>query len=408
MSIDQKALPFVDSSTTRVNQALRERNKRVRAKVLSEAQEVKEWRAGFKRSYGIDPLDQKSLPTMQEGFSWKKLREKLALREADSSTAFTQFLRAGVQGITNSLYEATPVSYDDWVTTVASSRDTELYAPNHGVSFPRQVGPSEYYPEVAAAALDIKLKNYKFGAVYSLEWELLEDDQTGSFARQAGMLGEYMKVLTEVLVMGKLASVANMQYIDYKVPVSETKPSGETNYPWSQAFIGGGANRPATYTVLTQAGVQAAFVGLMNQKNLQGIKMLVQPNRLIVGPNQQFEAAILAHSAYYPSGAAAAGAVGGAFAINPLHGIYDITVSRFVFKSDGTVTGDSKAWFLVDDSKPWFVLQLREAVSVMQEANNAGMSFNMDQIRYKARSRMNADFLDPRFAWQGNDGSITV
>ena len=116
-------------------------------------------------------------------------------------------------------------------------------------------------------------------------------------------------MLVEVWVMGKLASVSNMQYIDLKIPTSETKPSNESTYPWSTALVGGGANRPSTYTVLTQAGVQAGFIGLMNQKNLQGIKMLVQPNRLVIGPTQTFDASVLLNSAYYPSGAAAAGAV---------------------------------------------------------------------------------------------------
>ena len=386
---------------------LRERNERIAQRVLTEGAEIKSFRESFKKFHGVDPLDAEKFPVMKEGFSWGKLREKLSLREADASSSFTQFLRAGVQSITNAMYEATKTTYEDWVHTVASTKDTELYAPNQGVAFPRQVGPSEYYPEVGVAALNLQLQNRKFGAVYSLQMELLEDDQTGSFQRQAGLLGEYMKVLTEVLVMGKLASVANMQYIDYKIPVSETQPSTESTYPWSTALVGGGANRPASYAVIGQAAIQAGFVGLMNQKNLQGIKMQVTPNRLLVGPQSQFDTAVLINSSYYPSGAAAAGATGGAFAINPLHSIADITVSRFMFKNDGTCNGDSKAAYLIDDSKPWFVLQLREAVSVIQEAPNSGSNFSLDEIRFKARSRMNADFIDPRFAWQINDGSIT-
>lgn len=385
---------------------MRERNEAVIKKAVNENKEMKKYREGFKARFGIDPMDAEKFPVNKPGFSWSKLQEKLALKEADSSSAFTQFLRAGIQSITNAMYEATPTTFEDWVTVVQSSKDTELYAPNHGVAFPRQVGPSEKYPEVGAAALDIQLKNYKFGAIYALEKELLEDDQTGSFQRQAGFLGEYMKILAEVLCYGKLASVSGMKYIDYSIPVSETKPSGESVYPWSTALIGGGATKPASYGSLTQANVQSGIVGLMNQKNLQGIKMLVQPNRLLLGPATSFDASVLMHSAYYPSGAAAAGNVGGAFAINPIKGLLDITVSRFIFKNDGTVSGDSKAWYIVDDSKPWFVLQIREAVSVEQEATNAGTSFEVDQIRFKGKTRMNADHIDPRFAWIGNDGSV--
>jgi hypothetical protein len=384
---------------------LRERNLAVQKRVLLESQEIKDFRGAFKGRHGFDPLvESDKFPVQQPNFSWRKLETKL--READTSSAFSQFLRAGVQNITNGAYQSVETTHEDWTTNVQSSKDTELYAPNHGVAFPRQVGPSQLYPEVGAAALDIQLKNLKFGAIYALEKELLDDDQTGSFQQQSGMLGEYMKLLQEVLCYGKLASVANMQYIDYKIPTSETKPSYESAYPWSTSFKGGGANRPASYGALSQANIQNGIVGLLNQKNLQGIKMQVKPTRLIIGPTQQFDAAVLLNSAYYPSGAAAAGNTGGAFAINPIKGILDMTVSRFVFKNDGTVDGTSKAWYIVDDSRPWFILQIREAVTVEQEAVNAGEAFAKDVYRFKGRSRMNADFIDPRFAWQGNDGSV--
>lgn len=49
----------------------------------------------------------------------------------------------------------------------------------------------------------------------------------------------------------------------------------------------------------------------------------------------------------------------------------------------------------------------RESASVMQEAPNAGESFNRDIIRFRLVMRGNGDFIDPRFAWQGNDGSVT-
>jgi phage major head subunit gpT-like protein len=188
--------------------------------------------------------------------------------------------------------------------------------------------------------------------------------------------------------------------------VSETQPTSEANYPWSQALVGGGKNRPAAYGALNQANIQEGIIALMNQKNLQGIKMMVKPTRLLIGPKLSFDAAVLMNSSYYPSGAAAAGNVGGAFAINPLKSILDITVSRFMPKNDGTMDGDSKAWYIVDDTHPWFVLQLREAISLKQENPDAGQSFDFDVIRWKARMRGNADFIDPRFAWQGNDGSV--
>lgn len=385
---------------------LRESNQKVIKKALTNSVEYVDLKESMSRQFGVDITDEKQFNVMSPEFSWTKVQRKL--KEADASGAFSQFLRAGVQNITNSMYETTETTFEDFTTVVASTKDTELYAPNHGVSFPKQVGPQEKYPEVAAAALDIQLKNLKFGSMYSLTKELLDDDQTGSMQRQAGLLGQYMKLLTEVLVYGKLASVSGMQYQQYSIPVSETKPSYEANYPWTTSaapFKGGGFNA-ATPAALLQSNIQNGIQALMSQKNLQGIIMNVSPNRLIISPKYNFDSAVLANSAYYPSGAAATGNVGGAFSINPLKGMFDITVGRYMFDHTGVADGSSKAWYLVDDSKPWFIVQMREPVAVEQEATNAGSSFEIDVYRFKARTRMNADILDPRFAWRGSDGSI--
>ena len=65
----------------------------------------------------------------------------------------------------------------------------------------------------------------------------------------------------------------------------------------------------------------------------------------------------------------------------------------------------AETWFLVDASKPAFVLQMREGISVVAEAPNAGQGFERQIQRYRASMRANADFIDPRFMFIGNDGS---
>lgn len=405
------------STNNRCNRR-REQNRKMesdilRGKVRLKSGQVNEETAklaeAVKKRFGHDIFSEK-FEAGQSTFNWVRLREKLQAKfsEADSASSFAQFLRAGIINIATNQYEAVKTTYEDWVTVVPSGRDTELYTPNHGVSFPREVGRQQKYPEVGAAALDIKLRNRKYGSMYAIEWEFLEDDQTGSFQRNSALLGEYLKTLCEVLVYGKLASVANMRYVDFEIPTSETKPADEANYPWTLAaapLIGGGVTK-ATPGGLTQANVQAGIIALNQQKNLLGIKMNVVASRLVIGSQLKFDAHTLLNSAYYPSGAAAAGAVGGAFAVNPLQGILDLTVTRFMAKNDGTFNGDSRAWYIVDDTHSWFVLQQREPIAVVQENPQSGASFEQDVYRFKGRSRKNADFIDPRFAWQGNDGSV--
>jgi hypothetical protein len=313
----------------------------------------------------------------------------------------------------NSSYQTVPTTFESWTKTVNSTKREELYAPLHGLSFLSEVGSQELYPESRAAGLDIKLINRKYGVIYPIEKGLLEDDQTGQFAQQASLLGEYAKLALEAMTYAKLAGVftggAVANYSTLSIPNTETKPSTETNYPWSTSLVGGGANRPSSYTILTQAAVQASFIGLMNQKNLLGLKMSVDPNRLIIGPAFRFDAAVLLNSSFYPSNSVTgtAGTTGNSFAINPIESIAALTVTRFMFKNDATVDGTSKAWYLVDDKKPWFITQIRQAALIEQESPTAGESFNRDIIRFKLSLRANADHIDPRFAWQGNDGSVT-
>ena len=400
---------------------LRPENTRKLRENLWQSPEVRSYRESFQRKHGFDWADSKAFPVGSDRFSWKKVANKLghgsvesALREADSATSFTQVLRAGIQQLVNNSYETVPTTFESWTSQVNSERDTELYAPLHGISFMREVGKQELFSESYAAGLDIKLVNRKYGEIYAVERELLEDDQTGQFAKQSGLLGEYAKLCWEVIAYAKLAGKftggAKANYAGLVIPNTETQPSNEANYPFATPaapFVGGGSNRPATYTMLTQAAIQAGFISQMNQRNLLGLLMNVDPKRLIVSPYNRFNAAILLNSSFYPSVPGSAGTTGATFAVNPIESIASLTVSRFVFEPSGTIDGQSTAWYLADDSKPFFVMQVRESASVIQEAPNSGESFNRDIIRFRLVLRGNGDYIDPRFIYQGNDGSVT-
>jgi hypothetical protein len=235
-------------------------------------------------------------------------------------------------------------------------------------------------------------------------------------AQLAGHLAEYVELLKEVYCYGKLASVANMNYAGLSIPVSETNPgtgAGYATYPWaasSGAFPGGGYNKPTSFSQLSQAGIQSGLESLMVQKNLLGLIMAVKPRKLLISPINQFNAMILMQSTLNPSMSSTAtgdiGKVGGISSVNPITSILDPVVSRYLFNNSGVTTGLSQAWYIVDASKPFFVLQLRDPGSVIMENPESGESFNRDVIRHRLKVRLNADWIDPRFAWQGDDGSV--
>lgn len=388
---------------------LRERNAAVVKRVTLGCQEAKEYRENFKKQWNVDPYDAAML---KEGFSFKKAAQKMAsFREAEVSSAWVQLLRAGVQNIANNAYQMLDLTHESWVTAVPSSKNTELYAPLHSVGFPNEVGEGALFPEVSTAGLNIKLENRKYGSMFAVSHEAMEDDQTGQLSQKATQIGEYLKVLTEVLVMGKLLSPSGgVNYLNFQVFTSETKPSNEANYPWTTAaapFVGGGYNRPASFTILNDAGLKAGLQIMGQQKDLLGNYMAVNPSHLLISPQRRFDANTILNSEWYPAGAQSGGVTGGAFSRNQLKGLVDLLITPYMPKASGVIDGLAESWFLVDASKPAFIHQIREGISVVQEAPNSGDGFSRQIQRSRASMRANADFIDPRFMFLGNDGSVT-
>ena len=381
-----------------------ERNLKVREKAAWGSPEMIAFRESMKR-FGMDMRDRAKMPMgIDPDFSWSEFKKK-TMKESNSASANAQLLRAGVQTAVNNLYPAIKTTHEQWTHTIQSSRDTELYAPLNALSFLEETGEGEKYAESSVVGLDIKLRNKKFGQMFPVSFELMDDDQTGQFALKVQDMAMYAAQLWEVYSYGKLNSISGgSKYGRLVVPASETKPASESVYPWSTAMVGGGATKSSA-AAMNQANIQLAFTALENQLNLQGLKMAVAPDTIIASPFYRWTLATLLNSNFYPSGAAAAGAVGGALAVNVLQGIANPVISRFVFDQNGATTS-SKAWYVLDSSKPAFVSQIREAAKITQENPEAGAGFERDIYRWKLTVRGNADFIDPRFFFQGSDGSV--
>lgn len=380
-----------------------EQNKKVKERALWDSAEVKQFRESIKRQFKLDMRDEKKFPVSDPDFSWGMFKEKM-MRETNSASANPQLLRAGVQAAVNNLYTGIPTTYEKWAHVIQSKKDTELYAPLNALSFLQEIGVGEKYPEGNVVGLDIKLRNKKYGEMFPVEMELIDDDQTGQFAQKVGEMTEYAALLFEVLAYGKLQSAGSANYGGLLVPASETKPSYEATYPWNTTGLKGGAITALTPAAMTQGAVQSAMTQLEEQLNLQGLKMNALGNQILCGPYYRWTLSTLLNSNFYPSGAAAAGAVGGSLAANVLEGIAEPVISRFMFDQNGA-SSNSKAWYVVDSSKPWFIIQMREAATVIQENPGSGADFERDVQRYKLRCRGNADFIEPRFAVRGSDGS---
>jgi hypothetical protein len=381
-------------------------NRKVRERAAWGSVEQIAFRESAKRQFRIDVRDAKKMPMGREnGFDWAAFKGKV-MRETNSASAQAQLLRAGVQTAVNNMYPSVGTTYEDFAHVIQSKRDTELYAPLNAMSFLEETGEGEKYAESNVVGLDLKLRNRKFGEIFPVSMELLDDDQTGQFEQKVSEMTDYSAQLWEIFSYGKLASLAaGSKYGNLTVGASETKPSYEATYPWSASLAGGGANI-GTYAAMSQASVQAMFTLLEDQKNLQGLKMAVNPDSIIASSYYRWILATLLNSNYYPSAPGAAGSVGGALATNVLQGIAKPVLTRFMPDTNGVFSAQSKRWFVADTSKPFFIVQLREAATVTQENPETGAGFERDVMRWKLRVRGNADFIDPRFIAQGSDGTV--
>ena len=383
-----------------------EANRALTARVLQHSQEG--MLESMRRAFNVDLSDTKRFPFEDPYFSFKAFREscyKVAeskLQEANAENTFGALLRAGINMIANNWYELVETNHEMVGASTFSTKAIEPYAPLHRGSVPRRVPAGGQFPRTRVAGLDIQILNEKFGAISDFERELFDDDQTGQIVQRARDIGENMRILEDAWFFQRFIGSAG-SYAGDPIPASQTYSTVWS--PASSPMTGGGYNRPASYGIFTPANVQAGDLALMQQLDLLGNKMLVNTNTLLVGVNYKFAARAMLNSEWYPAttsikaggGAGADTTLGTNYAKNVMEGLYNLVVSRFL---------PNYAWSIGEASKG-IVFQRRDALEIIQENPMSGMAFSVDVFAFRSRARWEPDWIDPRFWWLGNDGTVT-
>lgn len=359
-----------------------------------------------------------SFGSMMESCRKVAARESSRMRETNALSMFGAVLRAGVNNFANEWYQLTKTVYEQIVAVTPSTHLIEPYAPMARGSTPRRTPPGTSFKEVKIQGpQDIQIMNEKFGAISSAQWELFKFDMTGQIMQRLQDIGPNMALLEEAWVFGKFISPSGgTLYQGDTIPVSGTKPSIETSttWPWSTALLGGGSNRLSSYAVFTNNNVQALDYLLMIQRDQNGNFMAVDPDTLVMGPGVKFLGLQLLNSEWYPStapqlvgGGIAGTAIGGVgtsgtatnigttFAQNQMKGLYKPVISRFL---------PPGAYGLMQAHRG-MVFQMAEGLSVIQEMPASGASFESDEVRWRAKSLWMTEWIEPRFAALGNDGT---
>jgi hypothetical protein len=366
-----------------------------------------------REAFRIDMADKAKFDLSSPMFSIKGFRESVyrlvregRVREADPVSAFSALFRALVNNVANNWYDLTPTVYEEIVAVTPSSHAVEPYAPMHRGGIPRRIQPSNPFPEVKTGApFDIQILNAKFGAITAVPEELIKWDMTGQVQSRVMDIGPNMAQLEDAYAAIRFIGDAS-SFAGDAIPASATKPATETSstWPWSTAFLGGGANRPSSYGTMTQPTVQFLDNLLMQQKDANGNKLVVTPDTLFAGSGLKFAAGVLLNSSFYPSTgstrvAVASGAdtaLGTTYAENVMKGMYRPVISRYL---------PQKAWGIGQAHKG-LIQQVASGLQVVQETPQAGKSFEQGEFRFKAEKFWELDWIDPRFWGLGNDGSV--
>lgn len=358
-------------------------------------------------------------PTIWRREALKAIRKAVPLREATPETALAFLLRKGIQTITNDWYLTVPREWQEYCLVSSSDAVAEWHGPLYASTVAGRVARGDRFPEGRIIGEDIVLVNYKFGLIESFDRELFDDDMTGQIRQRAQRLGQSMAITENAYAALRFIGTAG-QYVNLIVPASNyttTDVNGNpVNGPFSAsmhgALSGGGVygNRPVTFAALSLNLLKQAYSNLLNAKDPQGNKIIVNPNLLLHSSMDALHAPMLvsppAGVPYYPAvigaagttaSTAAAGFPGGVFGANPFMGLgIKPQLARFL---------PDWAWALGEKAKG-FVWQERDPLEVVQEQPATGAAFDVDAYRFRSRRRFEADWVGSRFWWLGDDGTV--
>ncbi|GAC1311014.1 MAG: hypothetical protein NVSMB19_25360 [Vulcanimicrobiaceae bacterium] len=347
--------------------------------------EVTRLRESFQREHGYDPDD-----VMQHmaspGFSFKKVREsirKQVLREAIAESMFAYLTRYGVQKILMDQYDLVETIYDDIALTNPSKGFEEWYAPLHRYDIPLPVERGEPAPEGRINGLSVAIRNQRYARAFVIERELIEDDQTGQIVRRAQEMGDGMKYAEELACLNAF----------FTAGTNAAVTSGQT--PFSN--VAGASGNATAASALTQPALEAAWTALTLILDLEGNFMLVKPDALVVGTQDQITAEKLMTSTFQPSfPTGTAGSTGYFNTKNVLEGKFTIYASAFVQKIRVANSGAGYPWALTQKKRS-LVFQPRTPVTVEQEARNSSVSLLQYEDRYVLQRRFGTGMVDGRF-----------
>lgn len=334
------------------------------------------------------------------------------LVEATSETAQAQLLRVGAASLSYGWYLQWGTTWQEFCAQHQMTNLNAIHNPLQATAMPSRTGPQTTWRRSKIKGLNIEHIALKIMGGVDIENELYEDDQSGQ-------IGDYMKHLGWAAARFEDAySAGRVNGAAFSLGDMPEDAYPATSYAWTNhqgtsgtgpynvnRYATGLGNRPAAFGVLEYGRFVFAYNSLLQARDISGQKLMIRPDTLVHSTTDKLNADVLLKSSYLAYIAGRAGATAATAPTSQIGGQFSINaVSNYVNRSVCNIYLQPWEWYLCE-AKRGLVFNRRTPVEIMQEAPNAGRSFREDITSYRSRMRMEVDWLDSSFWFQGNDGS---
>ena len=407
-------------------QVLREANRKFEER--QRTSNVESMRSELKAMTGLDIMSDKfkesgMLDIFAPDFSLRKCVESIVrgcgkMREANVAGTVQQFLRAGIQLGINGMYEKVETTFDGMYQSLPSRKAVELYTAAFRSAFPELKGFGEEPNQAQISGMDIQVPNRQVAKkLLTIGKDLVMFDQTNQVQQQAQQIAENFPIFSDSIAAGRFlsnsptGSYAVLDANGNAVAASATgSQAGETTWPFNSAFTqGGGQNRLGTYTAASyQTIIQLRALGRQIKDPL-GHKMMVNYDTIFcgVGLTDGFETMLKSMS--FPANAPIS-SVTSAFAAGTstglgvaAQGVHNVLAGKYNLVD--SIWFPSTAYGLAQAGKG-FIKQVVQPVKVSVENPMSGASFLLGASRYLIDEIYTYEWLEPRFAALGSEGSV--
>jgi hypothetical protein len=299
-----------------------------------------------------------------------------------TSSSFAKLLWPGLNEIYGKAYNEYPVEWTKLGFEINSS--DRAYEEDLGYS---SFGLAQVKPEGSSIAYDSERQGFTtryshltYGLGFVITREMYEDDLYDTVGKQkAQSLAFSIRQTKEILGHSVLNNAYNANF---------TGGDGQSLISNAHPNVAGGtwSNRPATYSDLSEASLEDAFIQIAGWTNDRGLKIAVRPQRLIIPYQLSFEA----HRILKTDGRVGTD-LNDVNALKQMGIIPELVVSHYLTDNDG--------WFIGTD-----VPNGLKCFERRKDAFDMDNDFDTENAKYKATFRASWGFTDPKCMF-GNQGA---